>query len=76
MYYITQRGALMALQRRFREHGVHVCFHERHALLTIPFTASLSPLSRLYDPSTRTPGFGWQAVATEGDDDIEMTEGT
>lgn len=55
MYYITQRGALMALQRRF---------------------PSLSPLSRLYDPSTRTPGFGWQAVATEGDDDIEMTEGT
>jgi len=55
MYYITQRGALMALQRRF---------------------PSLSPLSRLYDPSTRTPGFGWQAVATEGDDDIEMTEDT
>jgi len=52
MYYITQRGALMALQRRF------------------PF------LSRLYDPSTRTPGFGWQAVATEGDDEIEMTEDT
>jgi hypothetical protein len=28
MYYITQRGALMALQRRFREHRVYVCFHE------------------------------------------------
>ncbi|KAH9063314.1 L-methionine transporter [Lactarius vividus] len=56
MYYITQRGALMALQRKF---------------------PSLSPLlSRLQDQSTRTPGFGWQAVATEGDDDIEMTEDT
>ena len=28
MYYITQRGALMALQTRFREHRFHVCFHE------------------------------------------------
>ncbi|KAI9446335.1 L-methionine transporter [Lactarius indigo] len=56
MYYITQRGALTALQRNF---------------------PSLSPLlSRLQGQSTRTPGFGWQAVATEGDDDIEMTEDT
>ncbi|KAH9001146.1 amino acid permease-domain-containing protein [Lactarius akahatsu] len=56
MYYITQRGALMALQRKL---------------------PSLSPLlSRFQDQSTRTPGFGWQAVATEGDDDIEMTEDT
>jgi hypothetical protein len=28
MYYITQRGALMALQRRFREYRVRVCFDE------------------------------------------------
>ena len=39
-------------------------------------TAILSPLlSRLYGPSTRAPGFGWQPVATDGDGDgIEMTE--
>ncbi|KAI9509624.1 L-methionine transporter [Russula earlei] len=35
----------------------------------------LSPLlSRLYGRSTGTPGFGWQAIATDGDDGIEMTE--
>jgi hypothetical protein len=40
------------------------------------FTAFLSPiLSRLYGQSMGTPGFGWQAVATDGDDEIEMTEG-
>jgi hypothetical protein len=39
-------------------------------------TAFLSPLlSRLYGPSTRAPGFGWEPVATDGDNDgIEMTE--
>jgi len=32
-------------------------------------------LSRLYGQSTGTPGFGWEAVATDGDDMIEMREG-
>jgi hypothetical protein len=43
---------------------------------TFLLTAILSPLlSRLYGPSTRTPGFGWEPVATDGDgDEIEMTE--
>jgi hypothetical protein len=42
----------------------------------ITFTASLSPLlSRLCGQSAGTPGFGWQAVATDGDDGIEMAEG-
>jgi len=39
----------------------------------IPFLSPL--LSRLYGQSMGTPGFGWQAVATDGDDEIEMTEG-
>jgi len=38
--------------------------------------SSLSPLlSRLCGQSTGTPGFGWEAVATDGDDGIEMAEG-
>lgn len=39
-------------------------------------TAIFSPLlSRLFGPSTQTPGFGWQPVATDGDvDEIEMAE--
>lgn len=28
MYYITQRGGLMALESKFREHRVQVWFHE------------------------------------------------
>jgi hypothetical protein len=28
MYYITQRGALMALQKQFREHCAQRYFHE------------------------------------------------
>ena len=66
----------MALQRRFREHYARLCV--RHGLLIIAFIASLYPLlSRFQEQSSRTPGFGWEAVATEGDDDVdmEMTEG-
>ena len=51
MYYITQRGALMALQRRFRELRVQVCFHEgTHFLpffysIFISFIAPLRPIN-------------------------------
>jgi len=49
-------------------HGASIPLHSRFSFL--------SPLlSRLYGQSTGTPGFGWQAVATDGDDGIEMTEG-
>jgi len=37
-----------------------------------PFLSSL--LSRISGQPTRTSGFGWQAVATDGDDGIEMIE--
>lgn len=74
MYYITRHGASLPLGR-FR--GCQcVCRPDGltyHAVLT----AICSPLlSRLFGPSTRTPGFGWQPVATDGDvDEIEMAEG-
>ena len=52
MYYITQRGALMALQRRFRELRVQVCFHEgTHHL---PFLLQhLYPLYRAFTTRQR-----------------------
>lgn len=63
---------------RFRFRGYHTACHpdDEHRLPCPLFTAILSPLlSRLYGQSTETPGFGWQAVATDADDGIEMTEG-
>jgi hypothetical protein len=74
MYYITRHGASMPLRSRFR--GYHRVCCPVNEYLCCPFTAILSPLlSRLFSQSPETPGFGWQAVATDGDDGIEMTEG-
>lgn len=74
MYYITRHGASMPLLSRFR--GCHnvCCLDKKYLFFAV--TAILSPvLSRVFGQSTTTPGFGWQAVSTDGDDEIEMTEG-
>jgi hypothetical protein len=75
MYYITRHGASIPLQSRF---GARYNFHHSdNTAYQNLFTAFLSPLlSRLCGQSTGTPGFGWQAVATDGDDGIEMSEGS
>jgi len=58
--------------------GIPMYYITRHGA-SIPLLGRfpiLSPvLSRVFGQSTTTPGFGWQAVATDGDDEIEMTEG-
>ncbi|KAH9981175.1 L-methionine transporter [Lactifluus volemus] len=58
--------------------GIPMYYITRHGA-SMPWQSKfpfLSPLlSRLYGQSMGTPGFGWQAVATDGDDEIEMTEG-
>lgn len=73
MYYITRHGALMPLLNRFRGYHNTCCLDKKYLFFAI--TAILFPvLSRVFGQST-TPGFGWQAVATDGDDEIEMTEG-
>jgi hypothetical protein len=71
MYYITQHDSPMPLRSRFR--GCHNVFFPDERNSFCAFTAILSSLlSRI--SGTRTPGFGWQAVATDGGDGIEMTE--
>jgi hypothetical protein len=74
MYYITRHGASMPLPSRLRGYpGVSIPITNAYFVL---FVAILSPLlSRLFSRSPGPPGFGWQAVATDGDDGIEMTEG-
>jgi len=54
--------------------GIPMYYLTQHgASLRFPILSPL--LSRLYGQSTRTPGFGWQPVATDADSDgIEMTE--
>jgi hypothetical protein len=64
----------MPLRSRFR--GYLSMFYPDNEYLLCAFAAILSPLlSRLFGQSPGSPGFGWQAVATDGDDGIEMTEG-